>query len=360
MDSLSAQAQAQVQSNLNALGTSAKAQIQAQTGVDLNNQRVQQGATSALGLLQHGYDPSSDADSAELIHAIAGGCALIPGGAVFGAYVELMWQVGNQVACPLENAFAQIGLGQASPACGGAPCTSSGGWTAQTIIDASSLPANWNAPGSFSSLAVGALATCAAKGLNCKGGTPPGLVIDAVVAIWNKTHAGPPVQIWIPPLGLAPGLGGGSPVLIPFWQNVSSSTTGSVDPNVYYAFKPVSDVPTATLPAVAYTLGGSTPPQVVSINSGPAVVPAGVTPPKTTTAAGHASALVLGVAAGGLLNAWVTGKAVDKVFGGAWDIVAGWVKGGLGAVEGGMKVSMAAGESLGRRGRRRRHAASRR
>jgi hypothetical protein len=373
MDSLSAQAQAQVQAKLDAASASVKAQVQATTGVDLNSQRVQQGATSALSLLQHGYNPASDADSAQLVHAIAGGCALIPGGQIFGAYVELLWQVGNQVACPLENAFASIGMGSPSPACGGAACTHTGPpATAASVIAGSALPANWNSQGSFSSLAVGALATYAAQNMNCKGGVPPGMVVDAVVAMWNQTHQSTAtVLVLIPPLAIYGA--GSSPVLIPFWQSVSNATTGNVDPYVYYAFQPVAVVNASSIysvpmqegdwnspgmPAVAGTLFGSTPPRVVRINAGMLIDPATGAAPKNTTVAGHAGAILGGGFIGGMMLAIATGRSANVVFDGAWNILQTWAKDALGAVEGGIKVSTGAAEGLGRK--RRRHAASRR
>lgn len=376
MDSLSAQAQAQVQANLNALGTSAKAQIQATTGVDLNNQRVQQGATSALSLLQNGYNPASDADSAQLIHAIAGGCALIPGGAVFGAYIELLWQAGQAVACPLENAFAAIGLGQPSPTCGGAPCTHTGPpSTPASIIAESELPQNWNQVGSFSSLAVGALATYAAQNLNCKGGVPPGMVIDAVIAVWNQTHSNSDyVSILIPPLEMFGT--GSSGVLIPYWQSISSnSPSGSIDPYVFYAFQSVTSImqqDQAALSTPVQANGSwapwsvmtglpSTNPRVVSINNGPLIVPAGASAPKApTTVAGHVAALGVGGVVGGMALAWATGQSGNAVFSAAWRMVQGWVKGGLEGVERHTGPLSLGGGASERPRRRRRRATSRR
>ena len=367
MDTISAQAQAQVQANLDAASANVKATVYAQTGVDLNNQRVQQGARSALSLLQNGYNPASDADSAQLIHAIAGGCALIPGGQIFGAYVELLWQAGNAAACPLENAFASIGMGSPSPACGGQACTRTGPpATAASVIASSELPANWNSLGSFSSLAVGALATYAAQNMNCKGGVPPGMVVDAVVTMWNQTHSdSASVLILVPPLALYGA--GGSSVIIPFWQNVSNATTGNVDPYVYYAFQATAAIPSsfnvptvegewneAGMPAVAGTLFGSTAPRLVRINAGSLVDPSTGKAPKTTTVAGHAGAILGGGFVGGMMLAIATGRSANVVFDGAWNILQAWAKDALGAVEGGIKVSTGAAEGLSRRKRRRR------
>ena len=370
MDSVSAQLQGQVQSRLDAASTYTKGQIQSVTGVDVNDQRIQKGASSALSLLQNGYNPASDADSAQLIHAIAGGCALIPGGQIFGAYIELIWQAGNAVACPLESAFASIGMGSPSPACGGQACTHTGpDTTAASVIASSELPANWNSLGSFSSLAVGALATYAAQNMNCKGGTPPGMIIDAVVAMWNQTHSNSTsVLVLIPPLALYGA--GGAPTIIPWGQNVSNSTTGNVDPYVYYAFQATAAIPSSFnfpsvegewtsfsnpgTPAVAPFLFGSTPPRMVRINSGPLVTSAGASGSKTTTVAGHAGAILGGGFVGGMMLAIATGRSANVVFDGAWNILQAWAKDALGAVEGGIKVSTGAAEGLSRRKRRRR------
>lgn len=346
MDSFSAQAQAQVQSRFDSASTSVKAQIQAHTGVDVNNQRIQQGATSAMSLMQNGYNPDSQQDNANLIHAISGGCALIPGGAIFGAYIELLWQVGNAIACPVQNAFASIGLG--TP-CGAPPCAHTGpDATASSVISANTLPSGWNTTGTFSSLVIGALATYAAKTLNCKGGAPPGVIVDACVAIWNKTHAGPAFSIWIPPLGA--DIGGMSTGALIAGQGVvaggnSPSGQAGQDPNIFYAFQAVQAIQYSA-GALAYPYSGGdtwtpfniigappgiawTQPRVVSLNLGP--IAAAEHP--AVTVAKHASVIAIGGVAGGLAYAWMTGKAVEPVFMGAWNILSGWVTGGLTAVE---------------------------
>lgn len=383
MDSISAQAQAQVQARYDALTTSAKAEILAKTGVDVNDARVQKGAVATASLLQNGYNPSSDADSAKLVHSISGGlCLFVPIGPVLAGYLELIWQIGNAVSCPLENAFSSMGLGSPSPACGGKPCNSSGNWTAAGIIgDGSSYPSGWNQTGSFTSLVIPMLATAAAQGMNCKGGTPTDMIVDACVVMWNRVHEGPSIQIWVPPLGVDPGVGGVSPILIAgTGEQVSGSAPSAKagqDPNIYYAFQPVSvikssgqdgsssfslaldaskgsdvwtpfGIPNAP-PGLSWTY-----PRIVTINAGALIDPSTGKVAKSTTVVGHAGAILGGGFVGGLLLSVATGRSANSVFDGAWGILQTWAKDALGAVEGGIKVSTGAAEGLSRKKRRRR------
>jgi hypothetical protein len=361
-DTVTAQFQASVQAKLQTAGSDAQAQLYAKTGVDTNQAKVKQGAISAVGLLQNGYNPANDSDNANLVHAISGGLCLVPAiGPLLGAAVEGLWAVGNAVGCPLENAFASIGFGSPSPACGGVQCKSSGDWTAATIMQASALPAM--PTGSFASIVIPAIAMNSAESLNCKSGMPPGQVVDAIAAIWNHTHAGPAIDYFIPPLAGAPDPTSqvitGTATIIPFWQNVSNSTTGNVDPNVYFAFQPVSSIAAklndsssnvstyfATYFPAASGLWSVSPGRIVSLNSGPLLTDMALS--TASSIAKHAAVVGGGAVLGGLIYAWVSGKAVNAVFEGAFGILKGWVGTAAGEVEG----SLAAAETRGRRRRR--------
>ena len=253
---------AALQAKLSDASTQAQAELAAQTGVNLNQQRVSQGASSAISLAQNGYNPASDSDNANLVHAIAGGLCLVPGvGPILGAAVEGLWLVGNQVACPLENAFSSIGFGSPSPACGGKVCTTSGNWSVASILSTlSGLHALPKMPkGSFAAFVVPVLAYGAAQNANCKGSAPPATLVDAAVAIWNKSHAGPAVAYLVPALLTSPG--GVAPSAMIFagaGSNVSGSTAsakaGQVA-NIFYAFGPVQN---ATAEGLAYKEGAIT------------------------------------------------------------------------------------------------------
>lgn len=334
-DAISAQFKADVQTRLSNLSADAQAKILEKTGVDTTQQSVAKGASSAVGLIKGGYDPNNSNDNANLVHVIAGGLCLVPAvGPVLGAAVETLWVVGNAIACPITDAFASVGIG--SPC--GAGCKSTGNWTAASILAANAGAVPAMPRGSFAQLAVGALATYAAQAANCKGGIPPGLIVDAVVQMWNQTHAGPAVAYLVPPLAVLPGSLTGTPTLLVTWGSTSGSTPAGQagkDPWAFYGFGPAALAqPYASVGNVAddSTWGFATPfttapappgmvatsPRIVMVNSG-AVIP-------RTTVVGHASSLALGAVAGGLLYAYVTGEAVKPVFEGAFKILAGWIK----------------------------------
>lgn len=291
---------ASLQGRATAAGKSAEASLKAQTGVDVTNARVQAGAAAAVDLAQNGFNPNDPESEAKLVHAIAGGAALLPGvGPLIGGAVEGLYAFGKAIACPTEQFFASVGLSTLPPQCGGAPCKSSGNWTTAGIIasNAQSLPAMPR--GSFAQFAVGALATGAANAANCKGALPPGVIVDAAIAIWNKTHAGPIVAILIPPLNQTnSGITAfGSPSIIAAWQNISGSTPASKagkDPYAFYAFGPASamsaDHPSGSMNLqtgawtpwkVAPALPGGTiaPPRIALVNMGPILPPAAAAAP---------------------------------------------------------------------------------
>lgn len=98
----------------------------------------------------------------------------------------------------------------------------------------------------------------------------------------------------------------------------------------------------------------------IRIHTGPIRIGSATAGPTTTAGkvVGHVSALALGGFAGGLMLSIATGRSANAVFDGAWNILQSWAKDAIGAVEGGVKISTGAAESLGRR--RRRRAASKR
>ena len=293
--SLTTQFMSQVSAKLSASGPAVQQTIADKTGLNTTDTRVTQGAQSAATLLSNGYNPNSSSDNANLIHAIAGGCALfVPAGDIVAAALEALWTVGNQIACPVTNAFASIGLG--TP-CNAPPCRSTGNWTPAGLLStyAQGLPAM--PTGSFASLAVPALATYAANAANCKGGMPPDAIVDAVVAIWNETHAGPAVPYFIPPISELGGSITPNLLVVGAESGTTQAARAGKDPNAYFAFGPVSAIiadghyqsnPPANLnvaqdwtpfvvaapPAGTFSTGQSySAPRIVMVNSG-ALLPA--------------------------------------------------------------------------------------
>jgi hypothetical protein len=346
VDTLSTQYRSQLQSWIASAPSTVQSQLQSATGINTSNATVSKGATAVMGLIQNGYDPSNDADNASLVQAIAGGLALIPGvGIILGAYVEGLWLVGNQVACPLEKAFASIGLGSPSPACGGQVCATTGNFTAQSVLVENQ---GWLPPltqGTFASIAIPALATYAAQSANCKGGPDPGTIIDGVAAIWNKTNSGPPTQIYVPSMLVWTSGAPATVLLAGAGESISGSSAAAMagqDPNIFYAFGPLASILAAGAASIVNgsvvltaTPGGlsasvtRTAPRTISINGASPASSGGI-----GTLVGHAAALAAGGAVGGLLYAWATGKAVDVVFDKGWTTFSDWVKRASGEVLG--------------------------
>jgi hypothetical protein len=238
---------AQVQGALAAQSAAVQAQVKDATGVDTQQAAVAKGASSAFGLISNGYNPGSDSDNAQLVHVIAGGLCLVPGiGPLLGGAVEGLWAVGNAVGCPLENAFAAIGFGSPSPACGGHPCTTSGNWTVQSVMQENAgLRALPSMPrGSFAAFVIPMLAYLAAQAADCKGSVPPAIAVDAAVALWNKTHAGPAAAYLVPAMLAGPG--GVAPFSL-LLAGAGASVTGTTPSaragqpaNIFYAFGPAN------------------------------------------------------------------------------------------------------------------------
>ena len=281
---------AALQSAIDQQSASIKATLAAHGGAALTSAQVQQGASSLLSLAQTGYNPDRPGDSANLVHVISGGLCLIPAvGPLLGGAVEGLWAVGNALGCPTEQAFASIGFGSPSPACGGHPCTTSGNWTTASVLteNAGALPPM--PVGSFASLMVPALAENAAQAADCKPSIPPNVLVDAVVMLWNQNHAGPAVPYFIPAIGETLGGAMGSTMLLGgMGYRVSGSTPSAragLHPNIYYAFQPASKAVADGLLQVSgtrivywpyLTLAGApgvalTSPRIVMVNSGAAL-----------------------------------------------------------------------------------------
>ena len=339
---VSAQFHTQLQGQIDRLDAAGKAELESVAGVDASNPRVQQGAVSALSLVQHGFTPGNEADEAALIHTIAGGlCLAGPVGAAIGAYIEALWQVGNALACPTERLFASLGFGDPSPACGGQPCASTGHWTTQGVMAASRLPDL--VTGTFRALAIPALATYIAQASNCKANFPPSVVVDGAVAMWNAVHEGPSVDLYVPPLfSMATSEG----IVLPFWDNVTGCLTSdpktcNVDPNVYYAFYPILLMPWASLDQIVQAappppeVTPLDPPRIVSIQGG-ALLPAdhprvvslhfgsgGAGSMASSPSTGKKVAIGAAVAVGSVLTtsalvAWARGEAFGHLWSGVW------------------------------------------
>ena len=283
-----AQLQQAASAQFSAASSSVQATIDSQTSDAAAQARIAQGAASAADLAQHGFNPNDPADNAKLIHAVAGGLCLVPGvGPLLGAYVEGLYLVGNVVAGPVQDFFAGVGLGVRHDA---PPCQTSGNWTPAGILSQArgvSIPKNVPS-GSFADLMLGALAMYSAQTMNCKGGIPAGVVVDAVVSIWNKSHAGPLAPYFVPPIAV--GGGGVAPEIVTAWEHVSDSSTGNVDPNVFYAFQPTANLrnvgvsnindPSKWWPSLPYPIAPDLPgqthtaPRIVQVNTGAPLAPA--------------------------------------------------------------------------------------
>lgn len=330
---------AQLNAKLSSASGDTQAYISQQTGVNVQNARAQAGAAAAVSLAQHGYDVGNMADNEALVTAIAGGVALIPGvGPVLAVAIETLWQVGKIAACPVQSAFAELGMASLPPSCGGQPCVRSGrAATPFDILSGSALP---SMPiGSFASLVIPALATQAAKSDNCQAAFPPSVIVDGIAAIWNQTHAGPPVDYYIPPLNAT------SPIIPCIGGDLSACAS---DPHVIYAFQPMSLTPgwswLAANPVgrdpssgINYSMFPQEPARILSLNSGALLDPATVsrkivaihfgpavassTPVATAAKAAAGTAAVVGV--GGLavaaVVAYAKGRTIEYVLGGAWN-----------------------------------------
>ncbi len=261
------------------------------TGGDANASRINNGAQSALSLIQNGYDQNNLADEQKLISAIAAGVSLIPGyGIVFAGALELL----NQVALGIGDALQAVGL---IPKPG---CQSTG-----TFTTASKL-AEWQSrgadvtPGTFGALAWPALAHNVAIFRNCqKGGLDNAMLLQALVNVWNSTMTGSAVSVFAPtpqsygdPFVFNSMSGG------PLLNNNRGGTTTPLAG----LFHPAADFPGGVFPVGAVGL---------QINGASAAAGA------TGTTATSKGAAVGGVAAAGVVGtvvySYVTGKAIGHI-----------------------------------------------
>jgi len=330
---------AALQASINQQSSAVQAQLTAATGVNTNNATVAQGASSAVTLFQNGYNAASDADNANLVHAIAGGLCLVPGvGPILGAAVEGLWTVGNAIAAPLQDALASVGLG--SPA-NQPPCKSQGTWTTASILAANAGALPSRPTGSFGELATGALAYAASMVGNCQKVPPADVVIDACVSIWNRTHQGPAIGFYVPALVVQPGSLSPTPgvlMLGAFAQvsGTSLSARAGLTGNIFYAFDAAvvaqleagSDLSKPPTPSQPYWLPfGTSPfdveylspppglavsaPRVVQLNIGPLIAQTKhiafdtlhLTPAPAPAAMSTGGKVAVGVAVAGALGA---------------------------------------------------------
>jgi hypothetical protein len=356
--SYTAQIGANLQSNASAAGAS---YIQAQTGVDVTQGRVASGVAAAGHLATNGFDPTNPDDRQAMVATIAGGLSLIPAvGPALGAALEALYQIAQPLACPTAKFFHAVGLTQSD--CDSPPCSYSGpAPTVDSLASSFAQPPAAGGPG-FAQMVNGALLTNAASALACKSSVPPSVIVDGIVTIWNRTHQGPAVDIYIPPLlPMMP--------LIPQWGSVNNRYTGSVDPNLYYAFTPASTTywsedlsqapappPNSAPPANIYGAlyaawpfeAFPSPARYVQVNQGALIEPTAAThvarlqvagivraaqaaqaaqAAAGSSAASTAGAVVAGVGVAALLAtavvSWATGKAIDVVLTQAWKKVVG-------------------------------------
>jgi hypothetical protein len=351
----------QAQAQYNAASASVRATIDSQTGGAEQTQRVADGVNAVSSLVQTGFDPNSKDDQQKVITAVAGGLALIPGaGLLLAGGVEALWQVGNVIACPVVNAFASLGLGDSPPECGGKACKYTGQPDPLAMYESGPKPSPMPPFGMF---LLPAIAYYASRYLMCLASYPADVVVDGAVSMWNKTHAGPAVPVFVPAFSSFGTI----------YSTVQVQTTGCTGPscnqdaNVYFAFRSISSINAEIAQANRgyglqfkggylgpYGQGGgfggmgqTSLPRVVNLNSGPALRPprvinlhitpamaasiaASAKPPAAPMSTGKkvaiGTAAVAGTAlAAGSIYAIVQGQAIgyfwSKLFDTAWGSV---------------------------------------
>lgn len=350
-DAASDAVHAELVARFNGAGSQAQNVIGSAVGSSsTQNARVGQGAQAAASLIQTGFNPDSQDDQQKLVTAIAGGMALIapPAGPMLAAATEAIYQIGRGLSCPVTAAFASIGLGTLPPECGGKVCQTSGNWTPAGILADSGVPTPPR--GSFASFVLGALAVYSAKAANCQGGFDASDVVDAAVNIWNQVYGAPSELIFVPPLS---ALGG---PLIPRGQSLTLNGKNVPDPNLTYAFQPVSALGGSAWPVtglnpsnwtrdppfpISNWLPGYTPPRAVRVHTRPprtlvlgplvrssaqqAASTQAASTAKTVAIAGAGTVAAVAVAgsAWALLENQTLGYFWGKAFDKAWDSVKG-------------------------------------
>jgi len=283
VSSASASYFASVSDKVNSLQSDARSTIEGTVGTDpQNEQRAANGASAVISLSQNGYNPDSPEDNGKVISVIVGGLAAL-GPATAGVSVlvagglEALWQFGNAIACPVSDAFASVGLGTG---CNFGSHTT-GNFTASKELEGDQPPMP---SGSYAQLVMAALAHYTAQQGNCQGGFPPDVIVDAVTAIWNQTHQGPSIQVYVPPLTNSTV---NSPIIATGGGTTQINNQTIVNPNITYAFQPMSEVLSSPLyhgnlaapfglPSLPAWIGyspplGYSPPRTINVNTGPLV-----------------------------------------------------------------------------------------
>jgi hypothetical protein len=154
-----------------------------------NDARVQQGASDAVDLVEHGYDSSNEADNQKLIGAIAGGVSLIPGiGPMLGGAIGLL----DAIAVGVADALTAIGL-IPKPGCHSSGTFTPAEYLSEMKSDGAMLPA-----GSFAAVALPAMAYSASERANCRPSFQPSTVLAGMVQLWNKQAQGNLVDTYLP------------------------------------------------------------------------------------------------------------------------------------------------------------------
>lgn len=217
-----------------------------QTGTAATQQRIEDGAADAGDLVANGFDPDNAGDRQKLVGAIAGGLALIPGpGPIIAGVFEGMYQLGNALA-PLFNKLWPQGCWHSGPATTAKDIFAM--WP-MIITGHGALPSMPH--GSFSELAMNALAAAEADAWNCKSSPQPQTIVAGLAAVWNAHASGPAQDLFVPALSLlfGPGSGAALPNTLTFVPGQGAIYDAVSTPpflsqaQLRYAFQPLASVP---------------------------------------------------------------------------------------------------------------------
>jgi hypothetical protein len=259
-----------------------------QTLVDLGNDKLCKN-TNAIG-------GCSDADAHRLFKLYAVGLNfIVPGlGSVWGAFLNVLWDFGTQVVAPILQALGLYDF---------YACKSSGTWQASDVLAASNYGSDvpTQPQASFGATTMFFLALSKALYLNCKSTVRSADALASLVAVWNATHEGPAVAVYVP-------------TFAEVHTHVSPNGAHDYPPSAIFgvrsqvaaAFAPASMVDTSPS---GWGYGGT----VVSVNYGKGiqVVPIHF-PPRPPPAGGK------GAAAGGVPTAVVVAGVAAAAGAGLW------------------------------------------
>jgi hypothetical protein len=306
----------------------------AATSPQANTAREAAGAEAGLALIQHGYDPGSNADNQQLIVAIAGACSLIPGvGPMIGGAIMILDAIGEGVAALMES-VGLIWFG----------CRSSGSWTPATVLGM--YPGIHTAPGTFAGFANAAIAQNAAAFGNCKGRMAHQVILASIAEFWNANSHGPPMSVYVP----AMTTGGPNPFIFVEQAPFAFAKVSSISqvPNGNWAVNapgqnlgPPFDLSTWTFESAnagdAQMIAsgwGATPPAVLQLTGSIPNPPSAPGSGTANASAGQMStvgkvavgtAVVGGAAlAGTAVYAFAKGQAVETVLKAGWLSLKGW------------------------------------